>query len=181
MLTSIGRMLNRPLTFDLVHSFLSAGAACHSSSRLLRQFPDFEPIKIGHAVRLDPKPDAPVCGPRLWCRIFCYVQRLVVEEDCEPVVARMQRERVPLSLLNPDRFGAGKLLALSVTDAVEPNVAFERIGTRYVVVASVDRAHDHTAGLVGLSRHRLAARCDLDIGGSDGLVHRNQKSEVHRT
>src|SRR5262249_21271092 len=99
----------------------------------------------------------------------------------EPVIARIQRERMPLFTLDLDTLGAGKLLTLSVAHAVETNVAFERIGARYVIVAGIGRAHDHAARLVGLSRHRLAARCDLDIGGSDGLVHRNQESEVHRT
>src|SRR5262245_16038313 len=149
-------------------------------SSLLREFSDFEPIEISHTVRLDPKPNASIYWARLRRRIFCHMQRLLVEEDREAIVARMQRERVPLFSLDPDSLGAGKLLTLSITDAVETNVAFERIGARYVVVAGIGRPHDHAAGLVGLSGHRLAACCDLDIGGSDGLVHRNQKSEVHR-
>src|SRR5215813_5351712 len=54
------------------------------ASLLLLKFSDLEPIEIGHTVGLDPKPDAPICGTRLWRRIFCHVQRLVVEEDGEP-------------------------------------------------------------------------------------------------
>src|SRR5215510_10746113 len=109
------------------------------------------------------------------------MQRLLVEEDREPIIARVQRECMPLLTLDLDSLGARKLLTLSVTDAVETNVAFERVGTRYVVVTGIGRAHDHAAGLVGLSGHRLAARCDLDIGGSDGLVHRHQKPEIRHT
>src|SRR5262245_16450696 len=86
---------------------------------------------------------------------------------------------MPLSTCNLDTLCTGKLLTLSGPNTIKTNVVLERIRACHVVVAGIACAHNHTAGLVSLSRHRLAACGDFDIGGSDGLGHRHQQPEFN--